>query len=126
MHEREFWAVQLRPALAAKSCGADVQFRKEYVMQKGYICTGKQDDPPNDNRNVYTFCPDPEHAMYWKHYVTAKIHCDDLNRGVTIPPGGNYLCHNFAVEEVEADRFLIFCEAPFDDLRQSPLYFTTK
>jgi hypothetical protein len=97
----------------------------DQVMQKGYIRTCKQDDPPNDNRNVYTFCKDAGQAMYWRHRVTANIHCDDLNRGVTIPPGGNYVCTNFQVEEVAPDRFLIFCEAPFEDLKRSPLYFTT-
>lgn len=95
-------------------------------MEKGYICTCKQDDPPNDNRNVYTFCSDAEHAMYWKHRVSAEIHCGDLNRGVTIPPGGNYICTNFEVEEVEPGKFLISCKAPFEELKRSPLYFTTR
>jgi hypothetical protein len=36
------------------------------------------------------------------------------------------VCTNFEVEELGPDKFLIFCEAPFEDLRHSPIYFTTR
>jgi hypothetical protein len=83
-------------------------------MQKGYISRAERDAPPNDNRNIYHFCQVPEDAMYWESRHEAEIECIDLNRGVTIPPGGTHLCTNFQVEEAAPDRFLICCEAPFE------------
>ncbi len=82
-------------------------------MQKGYICRWEREKPPNDNRNIYHFCLLPKDAAYWPTRGLAEIECLDLNRGVTIPSGGTYVCANFQVEENEADRFLIYCEAPF-------------
>jgi hypothetical protein len=91
-------------------------------MQKGYVRSWKQDDPPNDNRNVYFFCQLRGDAAYWPSRYVAEAECMDLNRGVTIPPGGAYIINNFQVEEVEPDHFLIFCEAPFEELKYSPFY----
>ncbi len=91
-------------------------------MQKGYICDRKQDEPPNDNRNIYSFCQLAKDAAYWPSRYLAEAECMDLNRGVRIPPGGAYVANNFHVEEAEPDRFLIFCEAPFEELKYSPFY----
>jgi hypothetical protein len=83
-------------------------------MQKGYISKWERDAPPNDNRNIYHFCAKAKDAAYWPSRALAEIACIDLNRGVTIPSGGVYICSNFQVEEESADRFLIHCEAPFE------------
>jgi hypothetical protein len=91
-------------------------------MQKGYICSWKQDVAPNDNRNIYSFCQLGENAAYWPTRYVAEAECMNLNRGVTIPPGGIYVINNFQVEEAGPDRFLIFCEAPFEELKYSPFY----
>jgi hypothetical protein len=45
--------------------------------------------------------------------IVAEADCLDLNRGVTIPSGGTYICTNFRVEEEAPDKFLIYCETPF-------------
>jgi len=99
--------------------------RRARVMEKGYIRMAERDAPPNDNRNIYHFCHRAEDAAYWPTREIAEIECMDLNRGVTIPPGGTYLCTNFQVEEETADRFLIYGEAPFEILKNG-LYLTQR
>jgi hypothetical protein len=42
------------------------------------------------------------------------LECIELNRGVTIPRGGTFICTEFHIEEAAPDRFLIYCEAPFE------------
>lgn len=86
-------------------------------MQKGYICRWERDIAPNDNRNIYHFCSLAKDAAYWPTRYLAEVECLDLNRGVTMPPNGTYLCTNFQVEEEATDKFLIYCEAPFDVLK---------
>jgi hypothetical protein len=82
-------------------------------MQKDYIHWWKRDAVPNDNRSVYHFSELAEEAYPWPTRELAEIECLELNRGVTIPEGGTYVCKNFQVEEDAPDRFVIYCEAPF-------------
>ncbi len=82
------------------------------VVRKGYICKWERDVPPNDNRNIYHFCSQPNDAAYWPSRQNAEVECIELNRGVTIPSGGTHVCRNFQVEEFAPDKFLIYCEAP--------------
>jgi hypothetical protein len=83
-------------------------------MQKGYICAWEPGAPPNDNRKIYAFCPEAKDAFYWPTHYLAEIECLDLNEGVTIPSGGTYICTNLQIEEEGPEKFLIYCEAPFE------------
>lgn len=86
-------------------------------MQRGYIRQWEPDAPPNDNRSIYTFCELAKDAAYWPLRELAEAECQFLNRGVTIPPGGIFVCRNFQVEEESEGHFVIFGEAPFDLLK---------
>jgi hypothetical protein len=77
------------------------------------------DTPPNDDRNTHLFCSRAGNAMYWEVREVAERACDELNRGVTIPPGGTHICRNFQVKEEAPDRFLIYCEAPAEFFKGS-------
>ena len=83
-------------------------------MSKAYIHSWKPDVPPNDNRNVYTFCSKAEVAAAWPLREFAEVERMELNRGVTIPYGGLYVCREFHVEERTPEEFVIYCEIPFD------------
>ena len=83
-------------------------------MTKGYIWKAERDAAPNDDRDVYYFCNAAENAGYWSTRDLAETKCRDLNRGVTIPTGGTYVCTDFHIEKQARDKFLIYCEAPFD------------
>lgn len=83
-------------------------------MEKGYIYKWERDVAPNDDRNIYYFCSQAEGAAFWPSRYNAELECIELNRGVTIPRGGTFICTEFHIEEAAPDRFLIYCEAPFE------------
>jgi hypothetical protein len=84
-------------------------------MQKVYVCKWERDVAPNDDRFIYQFCTEAKDAAYWNSRYLVEVDCLELNRGVTIPSGGTYLCKNFQVEQESPDRFVICCEAPSED-----------
>jgi len=107
--------------MISQSVNAQGEFQ---VLQKGYISKHEADN--ERSRSIWSFCAKAEHAMYWPSRYVADAECALLNRGVAIPPDGPYLITNFQVEEDTPDRFLIFCEAPFEELKQSPFYIASK
>ena len=79
-------------------------------MHKGYIQRWEQDRP--HLQDIFHFCPLAEHAAYWPSRYNAEAKCAELSKGVKI---GRFLCTDFQIEEAAPDRFLIFCEAPFEE-----------
>jgi hypothetical protein len=86
---------------------------KELGMLKGYICRWEPDPDPTQNRHIYYFCESPKDAFSWDDRYLAEVALMEVNRGVTIPSGGTFVCRDFQIEEDGEGRFVIWCEAPF-------------
>jgi hypothetical protein len=84
------------------------------MIFKAYIHHWEVDAPPNTDRVIYHFCKSPRDAYYWDARYLAERMLTDLNRGVTIPADGTYVCWDFQIEEDNEGRLLIWCEAPFE------------
>jgi len=81
-------------------------------MHKAYICTLERDIPWVDHSKICHFCSQAQYAAFWPSQLSAKLECLDLNRGITIPEDGWFICTNFQTEMATPERFLIFCEIP--------------
>jgi hypothetical protein len=94
--------------------GVQIIWRKKPQVRKGYIRRSWQ-AKPTDNHDTIEFCEFAKDAAHFETRARVENAHFLLSRGVTIPSawGGDYVCHEFTVEQVPSGEFVIYCEAPF-------------
>jgi hypothetical protein len=85
-------------------------------MLKGYV-SGRV--PPEDRKLYdieYFFTSNPQAAWPWRSREEAESDCRLISsQEIEIPSAlvGMHVCKDFKVEELGADKFVIYCEASF-------------
>jgi hypothetical protein len=86
-------------------------------MSKAYILRSKRREKPEERHITdFWFTTDPKKAGYYETKEAAANDCVLFERfPISIPSseGGTHTCTGFKVEELGANEFVIFCEAPF-------------
>jgi hypothetical protein len=82
---------------------------------KGYIVGFKSRASADHQIIDYWFSDSANDAMRWDIRELAEADVRLFNRGITINEdlGQPHLLQNFEIEEVEAEKFIVFAEGPF-------------